>query len=131
MILPPPTRIALALCCLVPPLHAQAPSSKTARAVRIAGPAPRIDGALDDAACSTPPVSSDFVQKIPTEGAAPSVATEVGILFDDDALYVGARLRRADPAAIRTSVTRRHADSDAEVFIVSLDTYLDRRTAYS
>ena len=131
MILPPPTRIALALCCLVPALHAQAPSNKTAHAVRIAGAAPHIDGALDDAIWSTAPVISDFVQKIPTEGAAPSVATEVRILFDDDALYVGARLRRSDPAAIRTSVTRRDADSDAEVFTVSLDTYLDRRTAYS
>ena len=54
-----------------------------------------------------------------------------GSLYDDDALYIGARLRRTDPNAIRTSVTRRDGESDAEVFTVSLDTYLDRRTAYS
>ena len=68
---------------------------------------------------------------MPNEGAAPSEATEVRIVYDDDALYVGARLRRTNPTAIRTSVTRRDGDSDAEVFTVSLDTYLDRRTAYS
>jgi hypothetical protein len=110
---------------------AQSPAPKTARAVRVAGAVPHVDGALDDAAWSRAPVISDFVQKIPNEGAAPTVATEVRLVYDDDALYVGARLRRADPAAIRTSVTRRDGESDAEVFTVSLDTYLDRRTAYS
>jgi hypothetical protein len=86
---------------------------------------------LDDAAWTKAPVISDFVQKVPNEGTTPSEATEVRIVYDDDALYVGARLRRANPAAILTSVTRRDGDSDAEVFTVSLDTYLDRRTAYS
>ncbi|MEO8336304.1 MAG: DUF5916 domain-containing protein [bacterium] len=111
--------------------HAQTPPPKTARAVRITGAAPSIDGRLDDAAWSAASVVSDFVQKIPIEGAAPSVATEVRLLYDNDALYVGARLRRPDPSAIRTSITRRDGDSDAEVFTVSLDTYLDKRTAYS
>ena len=110
---------------------AQRSPAKTARAVRITGPAPRIDGALDDSAWAHAPAVSDFVQKIPVEGASPSVTTQVKLLYDDDALYVGARLRRSDPSAIRTSITRRDGDSDAEVFIVSLDTYLDRRTAYS
>ena len=104
---------------------------KTARAIRITGATPSIDGRLEDAAWSAAPVITDFVQKIPVEGATPSVATEVRILYDDDALYIGARLRRPDPSAIRTSITRRDGDSDAEVFIVSLDTYLDKRTAYS
>ncbi len=71
------------------------------------------------------------MQKIPIEGAAPSVATEVRLLYDNEALYVGARLHRANPRAIRTSITRRDGDSDAEQFTVSLDTYFDRRTAYS
>src|SRR6476620_704655 len=61
---------------------------KTARATRITGATPSIDGRLEDAAWSAVPVISDFVQKIPVEGAAPSVATEVRILYDDDALYI-------------------------------------------
>jgi hypothetical protein len=112
-------------------LPAQSPAVKTARAVRIDGPAPHVDGALDDPAWARAPVISDFVQKVPTEGAAPSVATEVRLLYDDQSLYVGARLRRSDPGAIRMSITRRDGESDAEVFTVSLDPYLDRRTAYS
>jgi hypothetical protein len=127
--------VATVACLLlgsVPPCHSQSPSPKVAHAVRVTSDrALRIDGALDDIAWSRAPIISDFVQKIPNEGATPSVSTEVRLLYDDDALYIGARLRRTDPNAIRTSVTRRDAESDAEVFTVSLDTYLDRRTAYS
>jgi uncharacterized protein DUF5916/cellulose/xylan binding protein with CBM9 domain len=112
-------------------LCAQSASSKVARAARLSGEAPRIDGALDEAAWAAAPAIADFVQKIPVEGAAPSVETEVRLLYDDHGLYVGARLRRPDAAAIRTSVTRRDGESDAEVFTISLDPYLDRRTAYS
>ena len=49
----------------------------------------------------------------------------------NEAIYVAARLFRTDPRAIRTSITRRDGESDAETFTVSFDTYLDRRTAYS
>jgi hypothetical protein len=112
-------------------LAAQAAPAKTARATRFTGEAPHIDGQLDDRAWQQAVAITDFVQKIPIEGAAPSVETEVRILYDDHGLYVGARLRRPDPNAIRTSITRRDGDSDAEVFTVSIDPYLDRRTAYS
>jgi len=123
----------LALLTTVPaPVNAQGPSSaRSARAVRIVGQPPRIDGVLDDAAWARGETISDFVQKIPVEGAPPSVGTEVVLLHDDDALYVGARLRRDDPSSIRTSITRRDGESDAEVFTVSIDPYLDRRTAYN
>jgi uncharacterized protein DUF5916/cellulose/xylan binding protein with CBM9 domain len=136
------TRKALigAVCCALiqaalpgarPPAAAQNSAPKSARAERISGVVPRIDGALDDAAWAGAPVITDFLQKIPNEGERPSVETEVRLLYDDDALYVGARLRRPDPQAIRRSITRRDGESDAEVFTVSLDPYLDKRTAYS
>jgi len=86
---------------------------------------------MDEAAWGQATPIREFVQKIPIEGDPPSVPTEVRILYDDAALYVGARLMRSDPHAIRRSVTRRDGESDAEVFTVSLDPYHDRRTAYS
>ena len=54
------------------------------------------------------------------------------LLYDDDALYIGARLRAygTPPRFVRRSRVAMR-ESDAEVFTVSLDTYLDRRTAYS
>jgi hypothetical protein len=127
------SRLALAVASLVVAQAgiAQTASQKTARATRLTGQPPRIDGALDDAVWSSTPAITDFVQKIPVEGATPSVTTEVRLLYDDHGLYVGARLLRSDAHAIRTSITRRDGDSDAEVFTISLDTYYDRRTAYS
>ncbi|MEQ1693662.1 MAG: DUF5916 domain-containing protein, partial [Gemmatimonas sp.] len=134
LMLAPATFLIAATCSPASTSWAQGTPSmppKHARAVRITGPVPRVDGVLDEAAWAHAPTISDFVQKIPNEGAVPSVVTEVRLLYDNHALYVGARLRRADPGSIRTSLTRRDGDSDAETFTVSLDTYLDRRTAYS
>src|SRR5437764_5442076 len=73
------------------------PPSKTAQATPVTFSPPRIDGSLDDSAWSTAAPISDFVQKLPTEGGVPSERTEVRILHDDDALYIGARLYRKDP----------------------------------
>jgi hypothetical protein len=110
---------------------AQAPAPPAARATRLTGASIHVDGLMNEAAWSEATPIRDFVQKIPVEGAAPTVPTEVRILYDDAALYVGARLMRSDPHAIRRSVTRRDGESDAEVFTVSLDPYHDRRTAYA
>lgn len=111
-------------------LTAQA-SPKSARAVRITGPGPHIDGDLRDPVWASAAPIGDFVEKIPVEGAEPSVRTEVRILFDSDAIYVGARLFRPDPHNIPVAVTRRDAASNAESLVLSFDTYLDRRTSYS
>lgn len=111
-------------------LVAQSPPKST-RASRLTGPPPQIDGLLDDAAWGKAPVISDFVQKDPDEGKAPTVVTQVRLLYDNDALYIAARMLRPDAKAIRRSISRRDTDSDAEVFMVSLDPYLDRQTGYS
>lgn len=104
---------------------------KSAQISALSGPAPHIDGLLDDPAWGRVTPIADFVQKEPREGAPPSEKTELRLVYDDHALYVAARMHRADPRSIRRAVTRRDGDSDAEVLVVSLDTYLDRRTAYS
>jgi hypothetical protein len=106
-------------------------SPKEVRAVRIEGPPPVIDGRLDDPAWAAAPVIDDFVQKQPVEGAPPSERTEVRFLYDDHALYVGARMHKADPAAIQAPVSRRDQGGQAEHLWVHLDSWLDRRTAYA
>jgi hypothetical protein len=124
--------MAAALSVLALPAAAQdaAPARKQARAERIAGRAPVIDGRLDDDVWSAATPITDFKQKLPTEGAAPTAATEVRILFDAAYVYVGARMQ-AVPEGIRAPLTRRDVPLLAEHIRVSFDTYLDRRTAYS
>ena len=104
---------------------------KEERAVRIQGePPPHIDGRLDDPAWSQAVFVSDFLQKEPDEGAPPTDSTWVGVLYDDNALYIGARMFSDHPEQIRGDVNRRDEPGNAEQIILSLDTYLDRRTSY-
>lgn len=100
-------------------------------AIRAAAGELRLDGRLDDAAWSRARPATGFVQREPAEGQPASEETEVRFAYDDDALWIGARMRSADPAAIRALVTRRDREGSSEQLLVSLDTYRDRRTAYT
>jgi hypothetical protein len=107
-------------------------AAKEFSATRIAARAGvEVDGHLDEPAWAGAAWRRDFLQKEPVEGGEPSGRTEVAFLYDDQALYVGARMYSADPGRIPTAVTRRDQFSNAEHLVIALDTYLDRRTAYS
>src|SRR5262245_44519060 len=54
--------------------------------------APDIDGRIDDAAWLQARVISTFTQRDPNEGQPASEATEVRIVYDDEAIYVAARM---------------------------------------
>jgi hypothetical protein len=126
--------LLLAASLVALPLAAQAAdpgAGKAAHAARLAGPAPHIDGRLDEPLWSSASWISDFHQKDPVEGGTPTDRTEVAFYYDDDALYVGARLWSTRVAEIPRPVTRRDQYSNAEYFIVSLDPYHDKRTGYS
>lgn len=107
-------------------------AARQLRATRLVGAAPRIDGRLDDAAWSAPlEWTANFVQREPRQNAPATDATEATIMFDNDAIYVAARLRSSAPSQIRALVSRRDREESSEQFVVSLDTYHDRRTAYT
>ncbi|HEX7150891.1 MAG TPA: DUF5916 domain-containing protein [Thermoanaerobaculia bacterium] len=120
----------LLLLLLATTLHAQ--DRKQIRAVRVAdGSRLQLDGKLDEALWATAPVMTGFVQRQPNEGAAASEETEVRIAWDDVSLWIGARMHAADAAKIAAPVTRRDNVTQSEHLLVSLDTFLDRRTAYT
>ncbi len=126
-VLPLPFGLLLAAILASPtPLHTQ-PSPKIARAVRVAQP-PRIDGRLDDAVWTRIPAIEDFVQRQPFEGQVATEGTQVYLAYDDDAIYVGARLKRVNPKSIERAVTRRDGNGTAERFTVTFDPQMDRRT---
>ncbi len=106
-------------------------AGKRITAVAMAGAAPHVDGRLDDAVWSAVPFRTDFLQKEPVLGGAPSAPTEVAFMYDADALYVAARMHCSKPEELHSMLTRRDNSGSAERFIVTLDTYHDRRTAYS
>lgn len=99
-----------------------------ARAIR-ADDAPSIDGRLDDTVWGDAPVIDHFTQLDPLEGEAVSQRTEVRLAYDDEALYIGARLW--DDGEITSRLGRRDMDLlDADWFGVVIDAYHDHRTGF-
>lgn len=103
---------------------------KQIRAVRLQGGI-TLDGRLDDAAWHGALWISDFTQKMPNEGAPPTDSMRLAIFYDDDALYVGARMYSRDPSKLQAPLSRRDNTAQADHLWVSFDSYHDRRTAYS
>ena len=105
---------------------------KQATAMRVEGGVIQLDGRLDESAWERADPITDFIQKEPDEGTPPTEPMEVRFLYDGSALYVGARMYSADPSSIQAPLGRRdEIGVQAEHVFVSLDTFLDRRTAYT
>ncbi|HEU0016454.1 MAG TPA: DUF5916 domain-containing protein [Longimicrobium sp.] len=130
----------LALAASALSLRAQAPAPvregplplEAPRVVRAApASAMRIDGRLDEAAWAQAGLATDFVQRTPTPGAAASERTEVRVLYDAGAIYVGARMFDPHPDSLAAPLARRDEPlPNSEWFNVVLDSYHDRRTAF-
>ncbi|OLD87174.1 MAG: hypothetical protein AUG85_07960 [Gemmatimonadetes bacterium 13_1_20CM_4_66_11] len=123
--------VALCIAASVALQTSEAPPAKQIRAVRLQGTSITLDGRLDDPVWSRASWISDFVQKRPREGAPPSDSMRIAIFYDDDALYVGARMFSRDPSKIQAPLSRRDNTFQSERMWVSFDSYHDKRTAYS
>ncbi|MDQ4079129.1 MAG: carbohydrate binding family 9 domain-containing protein, partial [Gemmatimonadota bacterium] len=112
--------------------HAAAQSFvQTAQAVRITGASPRLDGRLEEDIWRAIPPATGFLQRDPDQGAPATQRTEVRFAYDEEALWIGARMHSTSPREIRALVTRHDREGTSEQLIVSLDTHHDRRTAYT
>jgi hypothetical protein len=109
----------------------QADPRPSARATPRRGPVV-IDGKLNDAAWSEAEVISDLHQQQPDEGKPPTERTEIRILFDANAIYVGARMFDSQgPAGVRRLLVRRDQllnDNASDKIALVLDPYRDRAT---
>ena len=130
-------RVALAAAALGCGLHAPvaqeaAPRDPGQKSVHIARTATRpvIDGVLDDAVWANAARIDDLHQVNPVEYAAPSERTEIFLLYDDDALYVGARLY-TPPGEITANIMRQGASITLEdSLFVTLDPFNTQRSGY-
>ena len=123
-----------------PPLAAaQAPPAtvapqKRAQATRIERGRITIDGQLSEAEWQSTPVAGQFVQQQPSEGAPVSHAhrSELRFLYDDEHLYIGARFHEDEPSRLVINELRRDFNARAgDLFVVVLDTFLDKLNAYN
>ena len=124
--------VSILIVSAAPPAAAQVSGTanrKQATATRVPNGSIRLDGRLDDEIWAKTTAITDFIQKEPTEGAAPTDPMEVRLAYDDDVLYVGARMHSRD-GRIQAPLGRRDNIDQAEHILISFDTFLDRRTAF-
>jgi hypothetical protein len=132
--------VIVALITAAPALSAQNPiagqtpgvraTARTMRATRVAS-APKLDGVLDEAAWGSAQPSGEFTQSYPNAGAAPTQKTDVRVLYDDAAIYIGARMFDAHPDSIAAQLARRDASGIYSDWLhVVIDSYHDRRSGF-
>ena len=121
----------VALCVVVAtPGLAQSRPLTESRAVRLPpGDGIRLDGRMVEPVWAIAPATNSFTQLDPEEAKEASERTEVRVLFDDNALYVGVRLY--DRGRVTGRLGRRDMDlGDSDWFGVMIDSYHDHRTAF-
>jgi hypothetical protein len=104
--------------------------SRKLPAVRATGPI-TLDGRLDEAGWTAAPLAKDFIQNDPREGEPATFDTEVRLLYDDEALYVGVFARDDQPSGIITNELRKDFNTgNGDGFQVVIDTFHDERNGY-
>ena len=94
-------------------------------AARRTGPI-TLDGKLDEPDWQAATPAADFRQTQPHEGEPATQRTEVRFLYDDDYLYIGARMYDTEgEAGIRTRLVRRDADFNSDYVEIIFDTFHD------
>jgi len=83
----------------------------------------KIDGILDEGIWSTAEIASDFTNFQPTPGIKPTHKTEVRLLYDDKAVYVGAFMKVDSRDDIRSELSARDNIGNTDWFGFVLDTY--------
>jgi uncharacterized protein DUF5916 len=123
---------AAALCLLIPDaIPAQSSDtthvSSRPRMVAAARSGPIVlDGRLDESAWSASIPATGFTQSEPNEGSPATQPTEVRILYDDAALYIGARMFDSLGArGVRSYLSRRDQQEDGDYLEIIFDTFHD------
>ena len=100
------------------------------KAAKAEGPI-ALDGKLDEASWASAPLATHFVQNDPREGQPATYDTEVRLLYDDRALYIGVFAKDPEPAAIIVNELRKDFNTgSADGFQVVIDTFNDERNGY-
>jgi hypothetical protein len=90
----------------------------------------KLDGDLSEPAWQRARLLEGFKQREPREGEDATYATEVRVMVDASALYVGVRALDPEPTKVVGHLTRRDEQSPSDWIRVFVDSFNDRRTAY-
>ncbi len=89
----------------------------------------KIDGILSERVWHGPGFTK-FVERDPNEGTKPTQATEVWVAYDEQAIYVAARMYDNAPDSIVARLARRDTKVSSDYFVFYVDPYHDRRSGF-
>ena len=89
----------------------------------------KIDGVLSEAVWQRAGTTV-FFQQEPNQGQPVSELTEVWVAYDDEALYIAARMHDTHPDSIIARLARRDNDASSDEFAVGIDSYHDKRNGF-
>ncbi|HET9985024.1 MAG TPA: DUF5916 domain-containing protein [Longimicrobiales bacterium] len=113
----------------VAPVHVDAhgearPAVRAVAVERAAGVT--VDGRLDEEVWRSAAVASDFMQYDPASGSPATQRTEIRFAYDDEALFIGARMYDDQGAAgVHGRLFRRDQQSDGDYLELIFDTFHD------
>ncbi|MBD2721539.1 DUF5916 domain-containing protein [Hymenobacter armeniacus] len=112
-----------------PASSATAAPKRQLQAVRITE-ALKLDGLLDEAVWQTAPIATQFYEYEPKPGGREKYPTEVRVLYDDAAIYVGAVMHDVSPDSVLRELSARDNLGNSDWFGVFFDTYNDHLNGY-
>jgi hypothetical protein len=122
-------KLFFTLAILLFPVNVFTQESSTIKATFSDSPV-SVDGFLNDVQWQQASVVTDFSQFEPEEGKPSTRKTEVRILFGKDDLFIGAKMYD-DQENIESNLGRRDEYNRADWFMVSIDSYFNRKTAWT
>jgi len=88
-----------------------------------------VDGLLSESVWQHPGVES-FFQREPDEGKPATERTELWLAYDNEALYVAARMYDSAPDSIVARLVRRDGQTNTDDIAIFVDPYYDRRSGF-
>jgi hypothetical protein len=92
---------------------------------------PRIDGRIDDTCWVRAEIAGNFIQTSLQPGKPSAYPSEVKVLYDDDAVYIGAELYDVSGDSVLRELSVRDNEANSDQFGVGFDTYNDDINAFA
>ncbi|WP_299675579.1 DUF5916 domain-containing protein [uncultured Tenacibaculum sp.] len=115
----------LLIICVLNIIHTNAQVNtkrKKLSATRISS-SPKIDGNLDDTVWQNIPIAKDFVEFRPDNGKSElsDYKTEVKLIYDDNAIYIAAKMFDPNPDKIPSEFTNRDNIGNTDFFLITIN----------
>lgn len=123
------SRVGSILSVVLTFFTASAYAEAKVNAVRLTEPIV-VDGKLSESFWKDENAITDFIQRDPVEGAKATERTVIDVGFDDDAIYIGARMYDSQPELIEARLVRKDVVITSDQLMFYVDPYHDKRTGY-